>query len=207
MSRCFFMAEESADYTDYVDKNRQMATKRHKKHKKFSSQVAGTAGSPLASSVFLLRLLCLFVAVFLIFVICVICGLFLHHRDSDTRWILLRMMHDVVRDDAGRFIVVVSASVQVSIEAREVTAGNLDANAMAGLEEIACIHRRETKLVNLARLHPSERFVVTVAITQTLDCLIQIVSTTVRIDVDQLHGEVRILHIGRNVECDFDRTA
>ena len=47
------------------------------------------------------------------------------------------MMHDVVRDGAGRFIVVVSASVQISIEAREVTAGNLDANAMAGLEEIA----------------------------------------------------------------------
>src|SRR5438132_13822409 len=110
MSRCFFMAEESADYTDYADKNRQMATKRHKKHKTCSSRVAGTAGSPLPSSVFLLRLLCLFVAVFLI---CVICGLFLHHRDSDTRWILLRMMHDVVRDGAGRFVVVVSASVQV----------------------------------------------------------------------------------------------
>src|SRR5437868_10993331 len=59
MSRCFFMTEESADYTDYADKNRQMATKRHKKHKKCSSHLAGTAGSPLPSSVFLLRLLCL----------------------------------------------------------------------------------------------------------------------------------------------------
>src|SRR5437773_954200 len=162
MSRCFFMTEESADYTDYADKNRQMATKRHKKHKKCSSHVAGTAGSPLPSSVFLLRLLCLFVAVFLICVICVICGLFLHHRDSDTRWILLRMMHDVVRDGAGRFIVVVSASIQVSIEAREVAAGNLDANAMAGLEEIARVHRREAELVNVAVLHPRERFIVAI---------------------------------------------
>src|SRR5438067_3213322 len=195
MSRCFFMAEESADYTDYADKNKQMATKRHKKRKKCSSHVAGTAGSPLPSSLFLLRLLCLFVAVFLICVICVICGLFLHHRDSDTRRILLRMMHDVVRDGAGRLVVVVSASVQVSIEAREVTAGNLDANAMAGLEEIACIHRREIELVDLAGLHPRKRFVVSIAITQSLNCFIKIVSATIRIDVDQLYGEVCVLHI------------
>src|SRR5438132_14104985 len=122
-----------------------MATKRHKKHKKCSSHVAGTAGSPLPSSVFLFRLLCLFVAVFLICVICVICGLFLHHRDSDTRWILLRMMHDVVRDGAGRFVVVVSASVQVSIEAREVTAGDFNPDTMSRLEEIARIHRRKAE--------------------------------------------------------------
>src|SRR5205814_5817662 len=141
MSRCFFMTEESADYTDYADKNKQIARKGNKKHKKCSSHVAGTTGSPLPSSVFL-RLLCLFVAVFLICVIRVICGLFLHHRDSDTRWILLRMMHDVVRDGACRFIIVVSASVQVSIEAREVATGNLDANPMSRLEEIACVHWR-----------------------------------------------------------------
>ena len=112
-----------------------------------------------------------------------------------------------MRNSAGRFVVVVSASVQVTIEAREVTAGNFDANAMAGLEEIACVHRRETKLVNLAGLHPHERLVVAVAITQPLNRLIQIVSTTIRIDVDQLHGEVCVLHIGRNIERDFDRTA
>jgi hypothetical protein len=32
------------------------------------------------------------------------------------------MMHGVVRDDAGRFIVIVAAGIQIAVEAREVAA-------------------------------------------------------------------------------------
>ena len=117
------------------------------------------------------------------------------------------MMHDVVRGDARRFIVIVSAGVQVSIETRKVTAGNLDANAMAGFKEVARVHRRKAELVNLVGLHPGERLVVTVAITQTLNCLIQIVGATIRIDIDQLHGEVCVLRAGRHKKSYFNTAA
>ena len=51
------------------------------------------------------------------------------------------MVHDIVRDDAGSFVVVLAAGVQITIEARKVAAGNFKTNTMARLEEVARVHR------------------------------------------------------------------
>ena len=104
-------------------------------------------------------------------------------------------MHDIVRQDARCLIIVVAAGIHISIEAREVAAGNLNANTMAGFKEIARSHRLKAELVDLAGLHPRERLVIAIAITKTLNCFVQIVGVAVGIDVDQLHREVGVLHV------------
>src|SRR5262245_57870811 len=105
------------------------------------------------------------------------------------------MMDRVVSNHTLRFIIVVSAGVQVSIEPREVAARDLQTDPMASLKEVAGRHWLQGDLVDLPRLHPRQRFVVSVAIPHTLDRLVEVVSSAVRIDIDQLYGEVGVLDI------------
>src|SRR5687768_13172989 len=105
--------------------------------------------------------------------ICVICGLFPDHRDRHRRWVLLRMMDDVVGDDALRFVIVTTAGVQVAIEPREVAARNLNPNTMSHVEVVACGHRLKSELENLARLDPGRRMIVAVSISHPLNSLVQ----------------------------------
>src|SRR6266568_7779473 len=83
-------------------------------------------------------------------------------RNPDLRRILLRVMHDVMRDHSMRFVIVPAAGVQVAIKAREVAAGNLQANAMAGLKEVARIHWLQRDLINLSGFEPGQRLVIAV---------------------------------------------
>src|SRR5215467_13789298 len=104
-------------------------------------------------------------------------------------------MYCITSDDAFSFVEITTARVQVAIETREVAARDLDPDAMTGFKIIAGRHRLQGYFVDLTRFHPGIRLVVTVAITHALDRLIKIVSTTVRIDVDQLHCEVCVFRI------------
>src|SRR5829696_8609579 len=126
------------------------------------------------------------------------------HRDLDRRRILPRMVHGVTRDDTLRLVVISSTRIQVAIEAREVAARDFDANAMSGFKVIARHHRPERYLVHLSALHPHFRFVVPVAIPHALNGLIEVVSATIRIDVDQFDCEVRVLRVRRHEERHFD---
>src|SRR5712664_920502 len=57
-----------------------------------------------------------------------------HNRDHQLRGIPLRVVHDVVRDDTTRLVVVVAARVQVAVEAGEVAAAHLDPQPMPDIE-------------------------------------------------------------------------
>src|SRR6185437_7164164 len=103
------------------------------------------------------------------------------------------MMHGIVSNDALRLVEVVTARVQITIKARKVTARDLDTNAMTGFEVIAGHHWPKRHLVDLAVFHPDFRFVISVAIAHALNRLVEIVRTTVRIDVDQLDGKISVL--------------
>src|ERR1041385_2078019 len=105
------------------------------------------------------------------------------------------MMHRVTSNDALRLIEVVAACIQITIETRKVTARDLDTNTMTGFEVIARHHWSERHFVDLAVFHPHFWFVVSIAITHALDRLIEVVSTTIRIDIDQFDGEVSVLRI------------
>ncbi len=102
------------------------------------------------------------------------------------------MVHRVLGDDALRFVIVISARVQITIEAREVAAGNFDPDPVPRGEIIAGRHRLEFHFVNLVRLHPDKRFIVPFAITHPLDGFVQIKRPSLLVDVDQFHGKIRV---------------
>ena len=79
-----------------------------------------------------------------------------------------------VGDDAGGLVVVVAAGVEVAVEAREVGAGDLDADSVAGVEVVAGVHRRERDFVDLVFFHP-DGLVVAVAVAEALDGFVEVV--------------------------------
>jgi len=101
-----------------------------------------------------------------------------------------------MRNDAFYFVVIPAAGVQVPVEAREVATRHFYSNSMADFEVVAGRHRLQGYLEHLARLHPFVRFVVTVPIPHSLNRFIQIVSTAIWVNIDQLHCEVCVLRIG-----------
>lgn len=66
---------------------------------------------------------------------------------------LFAVMHGVVGDFPLRFVPIVAARVQVSIEARKRGAGYLESNSMAGREPVARGIQVNIDLVDVARLH------------------------------------------------------
>src|SRR5207247_8499160 len=58
-----------------------------------------------------------------------------------------------------------------------------------------------------AVLHPDRGLIVALTIAQALDRLIQVVRRAVRIDVDDLDGDIGILRAGGDVEGRLDRAA
>ena len=69
----------------------------------------------------------------------------------------MRVVHDVVRHHALGFVVVVAAGIHVPVEAGEIAARHLDAEAMPGRKVVAGGHRLQRNLVHLARFHPYSR--------------------------------------------------
>src|SRR6185503_7945720 len=77
---------------------------------------------------------------------------------------------------------------------------------MTGFKVIAGGHRLQGDFVDFARLHPRVWLIVTITITHALDRFVEIISATVRINVDQFYCEVRVLCVRRYVKRDFDWT-
>src|SRR5678815_5461570 len=128
-----------------------------------------------------------------------------HDTDLYLRRIRSRMMNSIPRDYTLRLVPISTASVQVSIEAREVTARNLNSYSMTRFEVITRRHRLQRHFVDFARLYPDVGFVVAIAVSHSLNCFIKVVSTAIRIYVKQLHREVCVLRIARYVKSDFNR--
>ena len=114
-------------------------------------------------------------------------------------------MHDVVRDDALCFVVVLAAGIQVPIKTREIAARHLNTNSMTGLEIVARGHRLQRYLINPSSFQPREWLFISVPVPQSLDRLVKVVGPPVRIDVDQFHREIRVLRIRRNIQRDLNR--
>src|ERR1017187_15573 len=134
-------------------------------------------------------------------------GLTLHHRKSHRRSVLHGMVHGVVRHHTLGLVVVIAAGVEVAVETREVAARYFDPDAVAGGEVIAGGHGLERHAIYFAGFQPGQRLVVSVAIAQAPDGLVQVVGRAVGVHVDQLHCEIGIFGIGRNMQRDADRTA
>src|ERR1043165_202338 len=113
------------------------------------------------------------------------------------------MMYLIVGDDTLRFVIILSTGIQVSIEAREVTARNFDANSMSGVEKIAGDHRLQRHFIHFAGFHPDIWFVVSVAITHPLNRFVEIECTAIGVDVDEFDSEIRILRVRRHKKSDF----
>ena len=94
-------------------------------------------------------------------------------------------MHLVVGHDTRRLIIVVAARVEVSLESGEVAARDLYAEAMPRREIVACRHGADRDLVDLPSFH-KDLFFIAFPIADALDCFIQIIGLSVRIDVHQL---------------------
>src|ERR1043166_220660 len=115
-------------------------------------------------------------------------------------------MYCITSDDAFGLVVIATARIQVPIETWKIAARDLDPDAMTGFKIIAGGHRLQGDFVDFARFHPDVWLVVAVAITHALNRFVEIVRAPVRINVDQLDGEVSVFCIGRDVKRDFDRT-
>ncbi len=64
------------------------------------------------------------------------------------------MMNHIMSDDALRFIVVISAGVQIAVESGKVAAGDFNANPVSGSEIITGRHRLEFYFVDFVRCFP-----------------------------------------------------
>ena len=89
------------------------------------------------------------------------------------------------------------AGVRVEVEAREVRAGNIEPDTVAGLEQVAGGRQRDAHLVDFARCH--KRFLLeAIAVAAADDRVDQVhvvaagVIRAGRIHVDQLGGEVAV---------------
>jgi hypothetical protein len=127
-----------------------------------------------------------------------------YDREYDRRRVLRAVVDDVVRHQRILLVVVVPPRVQISLEMREVAARDLDANAVAGEKSVARRQGAELHLVDLAGLH-EHRAVPALAPSDALDGLVQGVCVTTRIDVQQLHCQISVLAVRREVERDLDR--
>ena len=103
----------------------------------------------------------------------------------------MRVVDLVARHDKFRFIVVVSARIQVAVPTREIGAGNLQPEAVTGAKIVAGNMQIQTDGVDLAGLHV-QGFVKTLAVTHTQGAFLDIESAAIRVDIDQFGGEVCI---------------
>ena len=116
-------------------------------------------------------------------------------------------MHYVVRHDPLHLVIRGTSGIEVSVEPREIAAGYFHPNAVPRREVVAGSHRLQSHLVHLALLHPYWRLLISFAIADSLNGLVEVISRSVRVDVDHLHREVRVLGVRRYVERRFHRAA
>ena len=77
---------------------------------------------------------------------------------------------------------------------------------MPRCEIVACRQGANRDLVDLPSFH-KDLFVIAFPIADPLDGFIQIIGLSVRIDVHQLDGKVRVFGIRRHIKRDLDRPA
>src|SRR5438874_13646304 len=78
---------------------------------------------------------------------------------------------------------------------------------MAGKKVIAGRERLERELIHLASFHPHGRLLISLAITRSLDALVEVICSSIRININDLHGEIGILRVRRDIECHIERSA
>ena len=116
------------------------------------------------------------------------------------------MVHFVVCDHTLCLIVVIAARVEVACEPGKVTARDLDADAVSRFEIVTGRHGADRELVDLAIFH-KDLCVIAFAIAYPLDGFTQIISPSIRVNVEQLDREVRVLDIRGDIKCDLDGPA
>src|ERR1700690_57840 len=99
-------------------------------------------------------------------------------------------MDGVVGDYALRLAHVIAAGVEVAVEAGKVTAADFNAQFVTRGEINAGLHRLKRNLVNLVLLHKHGRFVISLAIADTLDVFIDVISGSIGQRIDKSYSEV-----------------
>ena len=91
-------------------------------------------------------------------------------------------------------VVDITPRIQIAIETREVTAGYLDTNAMPLFEVITGRHWAHLDFVDFPLFH-EHFFIKSIAIARAENGLVQIISFSVGMYIDELDGEIGILGI------------
>src|SRR5213080_3749203 len=108
------------------------------------------------------------------------------------------MMNPVVSDYPLGFVIVISPGVQVAVEAREITAGNLKPNTMTRPEIVAGRFHVDDYRIDPTILHPY-LLVPTVAVASAQNTFLNVVGLAVRIYVYELCGKVGIARRGGDI--------
>src|SRR5262245_816544 len=122
-----------------------------------------------------------------------------NHRQQNMRRVFGGMMKLVFRSYPLRLIVIVTAGIQVAVEARKVAARNLYANAVARRKVIACDLQINLHFVDFTRLHPyfpDKSFTM----SGSQDSLLHVVGDTVRVNIHELDRKVGVPRRGRDIE-------
>src|SRR2546422_2590624 len=106
---------------------------------------------------------------------------------------VLAMMHDVFSYFPLGFVVVVPPGVQVPFEARKIAARNFKPDAMTGPEVIASSLQVNLDFVSLPFLHPN-LLVVTLPVACPQNSFVNVVSFSIRIDINQLRREIGVIY-------------
>src|SRR6185437_15176330 len=91
--------------------------------------------------------------------------------------------------------------VWISIEAREIAAGNLEPDPMACTEDVTGNAGIDREPVHLTRFDQLRRF-KRIAVADAQDTVRQVASLAVREDVNQFRREIRVGRSGRGVQDD-----
>src|SRR5580658_4922273 len=113
------------------------------------------------------------------------------------------VVNHVVRNKRVLLVVVVSASVEIAVKSRKVTARHLNTHTVARQERVARLQRTNVDLIDFSWLH-EHRLVPSLAPAYTLDAFIQVICAPVRVDVHKLDRKIRILSVGRQIKRDLD---
>src|SRR5215475_11910131 len=117
------------------------------------------------------------------------------------------MMHRVMSEDTFHFIVIISAGIQVTVESGEIAARHFNSQPVPRLEVVARRQWLQRNLVDFAGFHPGERLVISIPVAHALNRLIQVIGGSVRVNVDDLHREVRILRVRGYIQHGGDWSA
>src|SRR5215510_14224562 len=110
-------------------------------------------------------------------------------------------MNRVRRHFPFSLVVLIATRVEITVEARKVTARDFQTDPVSGSEVITGGLKIDLDLVNFSLLHPNF-LVKTFAITRAQNTLLHVESATIRLNIHEFCREVSVQGGGRDIQHD-----